>query len=240
MDVRELVLGAGSVVAGAIASVTGFGVGSILTPLFAMRVELPVAVAAVSIPHLLATAQRFWMVRRLVDGRVLLGFGVTSAIGGLAGAFLLRQFTGEALERVFGGVVTLGGVAELTGWMRRVHWNRAAAWIAGAVSGMLGGLVGNQGSVRTAALLGFHIPRESFVATATAIALFVDGARVPVYLAGEWDSIVALRGPIAIASLAALVGTVAGVRLLRRLPEVQFRRFVAVMLIAIGVYFLLR
>lgn len=240
MDVWQLVLGGGGIVAGAIASVTGFGVGSILTPLFAMRVELPVAVAAVSIPHLLATAQRFWLVRRLVDRRILLGFGVMSAMGGLAGAFLLRQFSSEALEKVFGAVVTLGGVAELTGWMRRVQWNRAAAWIAGAVSGMLGGLVGNQGSVRTAALLGFHIPRESFVATATAIALFVDGARVPVYLASEWDSIVALRGSIAIASVAALIGTVLGVRLLRRLPEAQFRRFVSVMLIVIGVYFMLR
>lgn len=35
----------------------------------------------------------------------------------------------------------------------------------------------NQGGIRTAALLGFDVPKEEFVATATAIGLFVDGAR---------------------------------------------------------------
>lgn len=240
MDLWLLALACGSLVAAAIASVTGFGVGSILTPLFAFRMELPVAVAAVSIPHLIATAQRFWILRRQVDRRILLSFGITSAAGGLAGAFLLRQLSGDVVEKVFGAVVLLGGIAELSGWMRRVRWNRAAAWIAGAVSGVLGGLVGNQGSVRTAALLGFNIPRESFVATATAIALFVDGARVPVYLASEWDSVVALRWEILVASAMAVAGTIAGARVLRRLPEAQFRRIVAVMLLAIGAWFVMR
>jgi uncharacterized membrane protein YfcA len=240
MDLWLLALAGGALVAGAIASVTGFGVGSIATPLFAARMELPVAIVAVSIPHLIATAQRYWILREHVDRRLLLSFGATSAIGGLAGALLLRQFSSVALEKVFGSVVLLGGIAELSGWMRRVRWSRAAAWIAGAVSGVLGGLVGNQGSVRTAALLGFDIRRESFVATATAIALVVDGARVPIYLASEWSSVTALRWPIAIASIAAVLGTLTGTRVLRRLPEAQFRRIVAVMLIAIGLYFLFR
>ena len=46
---------------------------------------------------------------------------------------------------------------------------------------MLGGLVGNQGGLRSAALLGFRLDRDTFVATATAIGLFVDGARMPIY-----------------------------------------------------------
>ena len=240
MDLWHAVVAAGALVAAGIASITGFGVGSILTPLFATRMELPVAVAAVSIPHLVATAQRFWVLRDRVDRRVLLGFGAASAVGGLAGALLLQRFSTDLLARVFGAVVALGGIAELSGWMRRVRWSRPAAWIAGATSGVLGGLVGNQGSVRTAALLGFDIPRDSFVATATCIALFVDGARVPVYLATELDSIVELRWTIALASVAAVVGTLVGTRVLRRVPEAQFRRVVAVMLIAIGVWFLVR
>ena len=76
--------------------------------------------------------------------------------------------------------------------MTRARWGNRAAWIAGIVSGAFGGLVGNQGGIRTAAMLGFHIPRESFVATATAIALFVDGARLPVYLATQGREIAAI------------------------------------------------
>jgi uncharacterized protein len=55
--------------------------------------------------------------------------------------------------------------------MRLVRWGSVAAWVAGALSGALGGLVGNQGGIRSAAMLGFKVPQESLVATATAIAL---------------------------------------------------------------------
>ena len=47
-------------VAGAIASIAGFGIGSILTPLMALHTDMKLAVTAVSIPHLLGTALRFW------------------------------------------------------------------------------------------------------------------------------------------------------------------------------------
>jgi uncharacterized membrane protein YfcA len=42
---------AASVLAGAIASVSGFGIGSLLTPLFDVPYDMRLAVAAVSIPH---------------------------------------------------------------------------------------------------------------------------------------------------------------------------------------------
>ncbi len=84
-----------SVVAAAIASVAGFGIGSLLTATFGVRVSTNVAVAAVSIPHLAGTALRFWMMRKSVDRRVLLSFGLTSAAGGLTGA-LLQHWTGSA------------------------------------------------------------------------------------------------------------------------------------------------
>jgi len=84
----ELVVAAAGVVAGAIASVAGFGIGSVLTPTVAVATGTKVAVAAVAIPHLVGTLQRFWILRRHVDRRMLLGFGLASAGGGLAGALL--------------------------------------------------------------------------------------------------------------------------------------------------------
>ena len=226
---------AGLVAAG-IASVTGFGIGSILTPVLAIQTGTKLAVAAISIPHVVATAQRFWLLRRHVDRRVLLGFGIASALGGLAGALAHVWVSSRALSVVFGVVVALTGVAELTGWMRRVRWSRRSAWIAGGVSGALGGMVGNQGGIRTAALLGFDVPKESFVATATAIGLFVDAARMPVYLATEWRDMLHIWPLIAIATVAVVVGTAAGAHLLARLPQQAFRKVIGVLLIALGSY----
>ena len=224
------------VVAAGVAAVTGFGVGSLLTPVLALETGTKLAVAAISIPHLVATAQRFWLLRRHVDRRVFLGFGIASAVGGLAGALVHTWVSSRALAVVFGVLVTLAGLSELTGWMQRVRWGRGSAWAAGALSGALGGMVGNQGGIRTAALLGFDVPKESFVATATAIALFVDGARMPVYLATEWRGIVRIWPLVLTATAAVIVGTVLGTGVLARLPQARFRRVIGVLLVALGVY----
>lgn len=229
-------LAAIAALAGGVAAVTGFGVGSLLTPALALQTGTKLAVAAIAIPHFIGTAQRFWMLRRHVDQRVLLGFGIASAIGGLVGALLHTRVSSHALASVFGVLLVLAGVSEWTGWMRRVRWGTRAAWVAGALSGALGGLVGNQGGIRSAAMLGFHVPKESFVATATAIGLFVDGARLPVYLLTEWHGIVGVW-PLTLAATAGVViGTAIGTPILERLPRHVFSRVLSVLLIALGVY----
>jgi uncharacterized protein len=83
----SLLLAVVGFVAGAIASVSGFGIGSLLTPVLAVRVGTKLAVAAVSVPHVTATALRFWLMRKHVDRRLLWSFGVMSAAGGLSGRY---------------------------------------------------------------------------------------------------------------------------------------------------------
>jgi uncharacterized membrane protein YfcA len=222
-------------VAAAIAAVTGFGIGSLLMPVLGIEVGTKLAVAAVAIPHLVGSAQRFWILRQHVDRHVVLGFGVMSAGGGLAGALLHARVTSHTLGIVFGALLILAGVSELTGWMERIRWSRGAAWAAGAVSGVLGGLVGNQGGIRSASMLGFNVPKESFVATASAIALFVDCARLPVYLVTQGREIMNVWPLLLIATAAVLIGTVIGIRLLTRLPQQAFRRVVAILLIVLGI-----
>ena len=229
-----------SVLAGAVAAVAGFGIGSLLTPLLATQVPLKLAVAAVSIPHLLATAVRFFMLRRFVDRKLLFSFGIFSAVGGLFGALAHRWATSPALTIIFGAALLLAATSELTGAARKIQLRGAVAWIAGAASGVLGGLVGNQGGIRSAALLGFKTTRESFVATATAVALLVDGARLPVYLALQWSALLTLASWIAIASIGCVAGTFLGRDLLQRLPDTVFRRGVALLILALGLYMLAR
>ena len=231
-------LAVASIVAGAIASVAGFGIGTMLTPVFALQVDMKLAVAAVSIPHLVATSLRLWMMRAHVDGRLVRTFGVMSAAGGLTGALLQRQLRGRGLVMVFGGLLLFAGVTGLTGVMERVRLGRTAAWIAGLLSGIFGGLVGNQGGIRSAALLGFDVRPAAFVASATAAALMVDLARMPVYLVLEADRLGSLAGPIALASAGAVAGTIGGGRVLGRIPPPVFKKLVSALVLALGVYML--
>src|SRR5207244_503160 len=116
---------------------------------------------------------------------VLVRFGIPSAVGGLAGATLQSVAGGPLLAVVFGGLLLFAGLGGITGFSQRMRFGARVAWFGGLASGLLGGLVGNQGGIRSAALLGFDVERDAFVATATAVALVVDGARIPVALAAR-------------------------------------------------------
>lgn len=229
-----------AVVAGAVAAMTGFGVGSLLTPVLALTVDTRLAVAAVSIPHVVATAVRFCSLGGRFDRKVLLSFGLTSAAGGLVGAALYERSSSRWLTAVFGCLLLFAGWSEITGLARRMRFRGWIAWVAGAVSGFLGGLVGNQGGIRSAALVGFNLPKETFVGTATAIALYVDGARLPVYIAGQHAEMLSLWRWIVVATAGVTAGTLIGSRVLRRVPELWFRRVLAVTLTALGIAMLWR
>jgi len=114
------------------------------------------------------------------------------------------------------------------------------SWIAGVLSGVLGGLVGNQGGIRSAGLLGFEMPKETFVATATAIGLMVDAARMPVYLATDGPEMSRHGAAIALTIAGVIAGTLAGARVMRRVPERWFRPIVAITLAALGIAMLIQ
>jgi uncharacterized membrane protein YfcA len=229
-----------SVLAGATAAIAGFGIGSILTPLVALSVDAKLAVAAVSFPHFAGTLLRWWRLRAHVDRTVFRSFGVASAVGGLCGAALHTAASGRTLSLTLGVLLLVAASAEMTGWMRRVTALRRWRSAAGLVSGLCGGLVGNQGGVRSAALLGFDLPRQEFVATASAIALLVDGVRMPIYLVAASTELRGLASTIGVATTGVLVGTLAGGRLLRQVPERVFGTVMAGLIGLLGVMMIVR
>jgi uncharacterized membrane protein YfcA len=141
---------------------------------------------------------------------------------------------------VLGGLLVFAGITGLTGLASRMKFGRTAAWIAGALSGMFGGLVGNQGGIRSAALLGFDLKRDEFVATATAIALLVDVFRMPVYAATQFGQMAAQWPMILVATVGVVVGTLSGKWMLSRIPQNVFRMMVASIVLALGVWMLVR
>jgi uncharacterized protein len=224
-----------AIVAGAIASVAGFGIGSLLTPLLGLQIGIKTAVAAISIPHLIGTALRFAMLREHVDRRVLWSFGLMSAAGGLSGALLHTLAGGPILTALLGTLLVFAGVMGLAGWTERLRLSGWMAWIAGGVSGLLGGLVGNQGGIRSAAMLGFNVQKNAFVATATAVGLMVDAARMPIYFLTQFREVVAAWPFVVAATVGVVVGTVAGRRLLQQIPEPLFRKVVSALILALGI-----
>jgi uncharacterized protein len=236
---HALLLTIAGIIAGAIAAISGFGIGSILTPLLAAWLGTKLAVALVSIPHLIGTTLRFVVIRQHVDRRVLWSFGLTSAAGGLIGALLHIWLRSAALGYVLGALLVFAGIMGLSGLASRMRFGRRTAWIAGALSGLFGGMVGNQGGIRSAALLGFQLQPAAFVATATAIALLIDACRMPVYAALQWHAILAQWQFATVATVGVVIGTLSGKWMLQRIPPKIFRAIVSAIILALGIWMLL-
>jgi hypothetical protein len=209
-------------------------------PLFAVRLEFKTAVAAATLPHLVGSAMRTVQLWREVDRRLLVRFGLLSAVGGLFGALLHARVSSPVITYLFAGLLVVAGLLGLLGLSEKVRLGGAAAWIAGAVSGFFGGLAGEQGGLRAVGLLGFQLRRETFVATATAVAVVVDVVRAPVYVVTQWSSLRPAAAYIAGACAAVVVGTWVGGSLRRRIPEATFRRVVSGVILAIAVLLLLQ
>jgi len=230
-----ILVGVISFLAGAISAVAGFGIGSILTPLLGLGIGVKLAVAAAAIPHFAGNALRLWTLRDRIDKSVLKTFGLMSAAGALLGALLHAITAAPALKIVMAVILIAAGALGVLGWMERLRLGRRGAWVAGGVSGFLGGLVGNQGGIRAAAMLALNVRKEVFVATAVAIALVVDGARLPVYAFSVGRQLVGMWPLLLTSTAGVIVGTLFGKVLLGRVPESAFRRVVSALLIALGV-----
>ena len=224
-----------AVLSGGTASVAGFGIGSLLTPLLAATFGTATAVAAVAIPHAAATALRCWRLRANIDWSVLRGFGLLSAAGGLVGALLYTRFSNDALTLTLGLLLLSTALATLVDLPSRVRVTRIVG-VLGLLSGFFGGLAGNQGGLRAAAMLSLSLSPVRYVATATATAMLVDIVRTPIYVWRAGGVLATLVLPLSVATAGVLIGTVLGERILLGLSIRQFRYAIAVLIGLLGLW----
>ena len=82
--------------------------------------------------------------------------------------------------------------------------------------------------------------KEAMVATATAVALIVDGARMPVYFAVEGAGILQAWRIILVAIVGVLLGTFYGVKVLRRIPARIYPELLSFLILALGICMVMR
>jgi uncharacterized membrane protein YfcA len=222
-------------ISGTTAALIGFGIGSLLTPLLLARLEPHVAVAAVALPHLIATAVRHLQHRGFIDRAVLLRFGLPAVLGGIAGAALQKTLRSPILVAIVGVLLISTGIANLTRGFAGCHPRSGLAVVLGFLSGVFGGLAGNQGGLRAAGLTAFNLQPRALLATSTAVALLIDLARTPVYLTRGATDLIGLAAPILVATLGCVLGTVYGERLFLRIHPDRYRIVIGAAVLILGV-----
>ena len=214
---------------------SGFGLGTLLTPLFALFYDIKIAVLLVAIVHFSNNLFKLGLFFRHLDWAILKRFGAISIAGAFVGSLLQAELESETLKIGLGILLVILGTVEFL--PPRFSWSlpKRLDPLGGFLSGLLGGVLGNQGAVRSAYLLNYSLSKEAFVATATIIACLIDVTRIPIYLLSYYHEI-AMAWPYLIATiLSAFLGTLIGKWLLDIVTLGAFRRVVAGSVVVVGI-----
>lgn len=229
---------------------SGFGLGTLLTPVFAIFFPLPQAITLTAVVHLLNNVTKMGLLFKQIHLQTLLQFGVIALLGALAGAQLLnliKDFSpiyfysiGSSIFSITWmkfGIGVLIAVFTIIEWneQRIQHWFKGpGTYIAAFLSGLFGGVSGHQGALRSAFLLRLPLTKEAFIATGTALAVVVDLTRLPWYISAEKGMIQEQIPLLSITLMGSLIGVFLGRRFLKKITLETLKKGVSAFLLFIA------
>lgn len=230
---------------------SGFGLGTILTPVFMIFFPVDLAIGLTGVVHFFNNLFKLLLVGRQADKQVLIRFGIPAVIAAIIGSWLLlnitdlrplfayqmfgRTFEVFPVKFIISVLLIIFATIDLIPYFNKLQFGKDKLPIGGALSGFFGGLSGNQGALRSAFLIKAGLSKEAFVATAVVVSTFVDFTRLSVYAtrftkAGLTDNLTL----IICATLSAIVGAYIGNKLLKKVTLRFLQVTIAIMLIIIS------
>ncbi|MCE3225600.1 MAG: Sulfite exporter TauE/SafE [Bacteroidetes bacterium] len=241
-----------SLIASFLTFFSGFGLGTILLPVFALYYPLPIAVALTACVHLLNNLFKLILVFRNINWKIVVRFGVPSMIAAFVGALLLEKISetnviltsytisGHTFHitwpgLVIGLLIVLFAIVELSKKLSEMTFSEKWLIPGGFISGFFGGFSGHQGALRSAFLLRTNIVKSVFIATGVMIACLVDVVRISWYT--KFDALKEGEANyylLAVAVLSAWIGAFAGNKLFKKTSISFFKWFVGVFMLVMG------
>ncbi|MFO0753266.1 MAG: sulfite exporter TauE/SafE family protein [Thermodesulfovibrionales bacterium] len=245
-----LVTGIVSFIASGLTLFSGFGLGTLLMPVFTFFFPVNVAVALTAIVHFLNNLFKLALLGRHADKAAVVRFGFPAVGAAFLGARTLVWLSGmeplsrysvgglafsiEPVKLVISFLMVFFALAEMVPGERKMSFDAKYLSLGGLLSGFFGGLTGHQGALRSAFLIRYGLSKEAFIATGVVIACLVDFTRLSVYgthLASSGSGNYLL---LATATFSAFLGAFLGKRLLRKVTLRGVQMLVAVMLFVIA------
>jgi len=234
---------------------SGFGLGTVLMPAFALFFPVPIAIAATAVVHLANNVFKIILVGRNADWDVIKRFALPGAVAAIFGAVVLHWFAHSAplfvyqigtqvhsittTKLVIGALIIVFACFELIPRLSNMAFDRKYLFYGGLLSGFFGGLSGNQGALRSAFLIKAGLSKEAFVGTGTVSAVIVDVSRLLVYGITFYTSTIVEVGNIwslvVAATLAAFLGSFLGTRLIKKITLRVIQIIIGIMLIVVGI-----
>ena len=245
-----------SLIVSALTLFSGFGLGTLLMPAFALFFPLEVAIGATAIVHLANNIFKVVLVGKRADIRVVLTFAIPASGMAIVGALLLNYFSGMQplaeyvlagkvfsitfLKLIIAVLIAIFAILELAPSFETLSFHPKYIPLGGMLSGFFGGLSGHQGALRTAFLIRIGLKKEAFIGTMVVSAVVVDVTRLTVYgVAFFSQNIHIIRGQIgygliAAAILTAFTGSFIGSRLIKKITMRTIKRIVGILLLVLA------
>jgi len=231
---------------------SGFGLGTILLPVFALFFPIEVAIALTGVVHFFNNMFKLFLVGKNSNKKVLLYFGVPAIIAAFLGAYVLINITELSplysynignkifditpVKLIIAILLIAFAIIELLPFIKKLKFKKKHLPIGGALSGFFGGLSGHQGALRSAFLINSGLTKEAFIGTTVVISSFVDITRLSVYSTQILNSGLSDNIPLILsATLSAIIGAFIGNRLLKKITLDFIQKLVAILLIAISI-----
>lgn len=176
---------------------SGFGLGTLLMPVFAIFFPIEIAIAATAIVHLANNIFKVILVGKHADKKVTIKFALPAALCAFLGAWLLSFFTQlpiiaeyrlfenhyfiTPIKALIALLLMVFSLLELIPYFNKINIDKKFIPVGGALSGFFGGLSGHQGALRTIFLLKAGLGKNAFIGTMVLSAVLVDIARLSVY-----------------------------------------------------------
>ncbi len=231
---------------------SGFGLGTILMPVFAIFFPIDIAIALTGVVHFSNNLFKISLVGRKADKGVLLRFGIPAIIASFAGAWLLlritkmpslfeyhlwdKNFEITPVKLVIAILLIIFSVLEILPSVQKIQFSRNKLALGGILSGFFGGLTGIQGAIRSAFLIKSGLTKEAYIATGVVIACLVDFTRLSVYASRFKEANLHEHLILIIAAtMAAIAGAFIGSKLLKKITLRFIQVLVAIMLFLIAI-----
>ena len=256
----HLIVALAAFLAAGLTMYSGFGLGTLMLPVFALFLPIEMAVVATALVHGANNVFKVSLLGRHADRDVVIRFGLTAIFAAILGAMALGYLVGmdDSLTidvnnapvsqitpvKMMIGLLMIGfALFELLPVFRKLEFDRRYLPLGGLLSGFFGGLSGHQGALRSAFLAKSGLTTERFVGSNAVIGFLVDVTRITVYVAvfavagGTSDATV---WPLVITgSLAAFCGVMVGKKYLHKVTMKSVQTLVGMLLFGVGLALLL-
>ena len=228
---------------------SGFGLGTMLTPVFLLFFPVDLAIALTGIVHLLNNIFKIGLIGKKASREVVLKFGLPAIVSAFVGAYLLMRLSALSIYvpyKLFGIHLATSpikiiiaillfffAVYEILPGRSSGVGRKRNLYFGGLLSGFFGGLSGHQGALRSAFLITYGLSKEAFIATGIIIASLIDISRLSVYWTNLTSSVITDNAGILLAAvLSAFTGAYLG-RIYLKKVTLQFVQYVVAVMIVI-------